>query len=216
MRDNGYPARTAGALARLGRRFAGFARAETGAATVEYAAMAAAAVALGLATTVAVRNGVGTWAGASGSSLSGNAMVATALPSGGGTLPGNGGPGYGAGPGDGDISYPVSGLPAYSLRHYDQNTFNSLLAWVRADFDNPTLSQEYAYQAEFLMQNRVNTQLARETLDWLYVLTHELTRRGLGYPNGSMTFEQLIGAYDAATNPTTTPSTRDSRAAPAR
>jgi Flp pilus assembly pilin Flp len=216
MRDNGYPARTAGALARLGRRFAGFARAETGAATVEYAAMAAAAVALGLATTVAVRNGVGTWAGASGSSLSGNAMVATALPSGGGTLPGNGGPGYGAGPGDGDISYPVSGLPAYSLRHYDQNTFNSLLTWVRADFDNATVSQEYTYQVSYLLQNPADTQLARETLDWIYVMAYELTRRGLGYPNGSMTFEQVTAAYDAAISAPITPPTRGPRTAPTR
>lgn len=185
MGDNGF--RT---------RLARFLRVEAGGATVEYVVMAAAAVGLGLATAGAVRTGVGSLGGSAGTSLSGGAVMAVAVPTGGGNQSGGGiRAGGGTTP---DISYPTDILGSYSLRHYDQNTFQSLQTWVANDFRDNDLWQEYTYQVDYLTQNAADDQLSRETLDWIYVLAYEITRRGLSYPNNTLTFDQVVATYDAA------------------
>lgn len=206
MGDNGF-----------GARLARFLRVEAGGATVEYAVLAAAAVGLGLATAGAVRTGVGSLGQTSGTSLAGGAVMATALPTGSGTLPGNGGTQVGGGGITPDISYPTDSLSSYTLRHYDQNTFQSLQTWVANDFRDNDLRQEYTYQVDYLTQNAANDQLSRETLDWIYVLAYEITRRGLPYPNNTLTFDQVVATYDAAiAAPVSDPSVRTPRTPPTR
>jgi Flp pilus assembly pilin Flp len=193
----------------LRRWGAAFARGEAGAATVEYVVLAAAAVGLGLATVGAVRNGVGTLGGDTGTSLTGGAVLAVALPPGGGTGGTGGGTIEIGGGGTRDTEdYPVGTLADYSLRHYDQNTYDSLQRWVSTDFRDNDLTREYSYQVGYLTENMAYDQLSRETLDWIYVLAYEMTRRGLGYPNNTMTFDQVVALYDSGVRAPVTPPAR--------